>query len=180
MTAPVLLTPRLLLRPPTLDDLEGWVRFAADGDVMRFLGGVQPRAGAWRSLMTMAGAWQLQGFAMFSVLHRETGEWLGRIGPWQPEGWPGAEVGWGLRAEFQGHGYAYEAAVASIDWAFDSLGWTEVIHCIDPANVPSQRLAQRLGAAKLGEGRLPPPYEAAPVAIWGQSRGQWRSRCAQD
>jgi hypothetical protein len=37
----------------------------------------------------MAGAWAMQGFAMLSVIEKATGRWVGRAGPWQPEGWPG-------------------------------------------------------------------------------------------
>ena len=73
-------------------------------------------------------------------------------------------------------GYAAEAATASIDWAFDALGWSEVIHSIAPANTPSQRLAAHLGSRNRGPGRLPPPYAEAPVDIWGQSRDEWRAR----
>jgi RimJ/RimL family protein N-acetyltransferase len=173
---PEILTQRLLLRPPVAADFDAWARFTADPDVMRFIGGVQPRALAWRSFLTMVGAWQIQGFAMFSVIERRTGEWLGRVGPWQPEGWPGTEVGWGLCAKHQGKGYALEAAIASIDWAFDHLGWTDVIHCIDPANRRSQALAIRLGATNSGPGRLPPPFETAPIEIWRQSRESWTRR----
>ena len=128
--------------------------------------------------MSMAGAWSLTGVAMFSVIERETGLWLGRIGPWQPLGWPGTEVGWSLHPDAHGKGYAMEAAVASIDYAFDVLGWTEVIHCIDPDNVPSQKLAERLGSHQPGPGTLPAPFETARVDIWGQSRDQWRARRA--
>lgn len=173
---PELLTPRLRLRPPLGPDFDAWAALMADPASARFIGGVQPRAAAWRGFLTMVGAWQIQGFGMFSVIERSTGQWLGRIGPWQPEGWPGTEVGWGLLAEHQGQGYAREAAVACIDWAFDTLGWQEVIHCIDPANLPSQRLAERLGACNGGAGRLPPPFEDAPIEIWRQTRAQWRAR----
>jgi RimJ/RimL family protein N-acetyltransferase len=173
---PEILTERLLLRPPVAADFDAWARFAADPEVMRFIGGAQPRAVAWRGFLTMAGAWQIQGFAMFSVIERRTGTWIGRVGPWQPEGWPGTEVGWALCAEHQGKGYALEAAVASIDWAFEHLGWTEVIHSIDPANAPSQRLAVRLGSTNSGPGRLPPPFDASPVEIWRQSRESWIAR----
>ncbi len=173
---PELLTPRLQLRPPRAEDFEGWARLMADPEAARFIGGVQPRAAAWRGFLTMVGAWQIQGFGMFSVIERGSGQWIGRIGPWQPEGWPGTEVGWGLLSEWQGRGYALEAAVASIDWAFDQLGWSEVIHTIDPANLPSQRLAERLGSRLRGPGRLPPPFEALPIEIWGQTRAQWRAR----
>lgn len=173
---PELLTARLQLRPPLAQDFEGWARLMAEPESARFIGGVQPRAAAWRGFLTMVGAWQIQGFGMFSVIERASGHWLGRVGPWQPEGWPGTEVGWGLLSEFQGRGYAQEAAAASIDWAFDQLGWSEVIHTIDPANLPSQRLAERLGSRLRGPGRLPPPFEALPIEIWGQSRAQWRER----
>jgi RimJ/RimL family protein N-acetyltransferase len=173
---PELLTSRLLLRPPAAEDFEAWAGFMADPQAARFVGGVQPRASAWRGFMCMAGAWQLQGYAMFSVIERSSGAWIGRVGPWQPEGWPGTEVGWGLLPAFQGRGYALEAAAACIDWAFEALGWQEVIHCIDPANRPSQRLAERLGAHNDGAGRLPPPFEDAPIEVWRQRRSRWQAR----
>ena len=72
--------------------------------------------------------------------------------------------------------YGVEAATAAIDYAFDVLGWTEVIHCIDPDNVPSQRLAERLGSRNLGPTQLPPPFDAVRVDRWGQSRDEWRAR----
>jgi len=169
-------TERLVLRPPRLEDLDGWAELMGDAESARFIGGVQPRAGAWRGLMTMAGAWALQGYAMFSMIEKASGRWIGRTGPWQPEGWPGTEVGWGVVRSAEGQGFAHEAAVASIDWAFANLGWSEVIHCIDPANTPSQRLAERLGSVNRGPGRLPAPFEHYQVDVWGQSREQWRAR----
>jgi len=173
---PTLETERLILRPPAAEDLDGWAAFMADEEAARFVGGVQPRASAWRGMATMAGSWSLKGFGMFSVIEKDTGRWVGRLGPWVPEGWPGTEVGWGLARESWGRGYGVEGAAAAIDWAFDTLGWTEVIHCIDPDNLPSARLAERLGSRKIGPGRLPPPFEHAPIEIWGQSREQWRAR----
>jgi RimJ/RimL family protein N-acetyltransferase len=66
-----------------------------DPQASRFIGGPVPRAAAWRGFMAMAGAWSLQGFAMFSMIDKASGRWIGRTGPWQPEGWPGTEVGLG-------------------------------------------------------------------------------------
>ena len=173
---PVLETPRLILRPLEAGDFEPWTRFAADPEAMRFLGGAQTRAVAWRGFMTVAGSWAMTGFGMFSVIEKASGRWVGRLGPWRPEGWPGNEVGWGVAREHWGKGYATEGATAAIDWAFDHLGWTEVIHCIDPENVASQNVAQRLGSTLLGEGRLPAPYDDPPVGVWGQDRAAWRAR----
>lgn len=173
---PTLETDRLLLRPTKAEDLDGWAELMADPDTARFIGGVQPRAACWRGMMTMAGSWACHGFAMFSVIEKDSGRWIGRIGPWQPEGWPGTEVGWGLVKSASGKGYAFEAATAAIDWAFDHLGWSEVIHCIDLDNKPSIRLAERLGSVHRGPGKLPAPFEHYPIEIWAQTKEDWRAR----
>jgi RimJ/RimL family protein N-acetyltransferase len=135
-----------------------------------------PRATAWRKFLQMPGAWLLQGYAMFAVEEKSTGRWLGQLGPWQPEGWPGTEVGWAFARAAQGQGYATEAGAAAIDWAFDNLGWTEVIHSINPDNVPSQALARRLGSALRGPAVLPEPLQDEPIEIWAQTRDQWQAR----
>ncbi|HEX7339794.1 MAG TPA: GNAT family N-acetyltransferase [Rhodanobacteraceae bacterium] len=173
---PTLETARLVLRPPQAGDFDAWARLMADGRSARFIGGVQVREVAWRGFLTMVGAWAIQGFGMFSVLEKASGRWLGRLGPWQPVGWPGPEVGWALLPEAWGHGYATEGAVAAMDFAFDVLGWDHVIHTIEPANAPSQAVAQRLGSKKQGAGQLPPPHHATPVDICGQTRAQWCAR----
>ncbi len=112
---------------------------------------------------------------MFSVIEKETGRWVGRLGPWRPDGWPGTEVGWGLAREAWGKGYAVEGSAAAIDWAFDTLGWTEVVHAIAPANERSRAVAMRLGSTVRGDDVLPDPLNI-PVEIWAQTRDQWRSR----
>jgi len=169
-------TPRLILRPLRFEDFDAFADFVRDPDASRYVGGAQSRPVAWRNFMTVAGAWHMQGISMFTVLLEGSGEWIGRVGPWYPEGWPGTEVGWGIVRKFWGHGYATEAARASIDWAFHTLGWDEVIHTIDPRNAASIAVATKLGAIHRGPGRLPPPYDAARVHIWGQTRAQWLER----
>lgn len=171
-------TERLILRLPRIEDFDRYAELHADEEAMRFLGGVIPRASAWRKFLQMPGAWLVQGFAMFSVVEKDSGLWLGQLGPWRPEGWPGNEVGWVFHPDAQGKGYATEAAVAAMDWAFERLGWSDVIHCIDPGNVPSQRVAQRLGSRNQGPGKLPPPSEDHPIDVWGQSREEWLARRA--
>ena len=150
--------------------------FMADAEASHFIGGPQPRSVAWRGLLQVAGAWAIQGFSMFSVIEQASSRWIGRLGPWFPEGWPGPEVGWAIIPEAQGRGYATEGAAAAMDWAFDQLGWDRVIHTIEPANTASQAVARRLGSRNLGPGQLPAPYAATPIDVWGQSRGDWRAR----
>lgn len=176
MTGPVLTTPRLLMRPPQERDFPAFAEMMADAQHVRFIGGAAPRGTAWRHWATLAGSWTLRGFGMFSLIERATGAWIGRVGPWQPEGWPGREVGWGVIRAAGGRGFALEAATAAIDWAFDTLDWPDVIHVIDPDNAPSIALARRLGSANLGPTRLPEPFHEVRVDSWGQTRAQWRAR----
>jgi len=169
-------TERLILRQPHRDDFDAYATMQADEEAARYIGGTLLRAPAWRKFLQMPGAWAIQGYAMFSVIEKASGDWIGQAGPWQPEGWPGTEVGWAFIRPSWGKGYAREAAIASIDWAFANLGWTEVIHSIAPENRASQRLAERLGSVNRGRGRLPPPFEEVPIDIWVQTREQWLAR----
>ncbi|MEO8065098.1 MAG: GNAT family N-acetyltransferase [Pseudomonadota bacterium] len=172
-------TPRLILRPPRLEDFDAWAAFLEDEETTRFIGGCQPRPTAWRTFMGMCGCWSMTGIAMFSVLEKSTGQWVGRLGPWYPEGWPDREVGWGIARAHWGKGFASEGAAAAMDYAFDVLGWTEVIHCIDEQNHGSQAVARKLGSTFLRRVAMPVPFESMPVDAWGQSREQWhRSRSA--
>lgn len=176
MTTPTLETQRLVLRAIQEEDLDGWATLMGDPQTARFIGGTIDRAAAWRGMATMAGSWQLKGFGMFSVVEKATGRWIGRLGPWQPEGWPGTEIGWALIKDAWGKGYAAEGASAAMDWSFANLGWTEVIHTIDPQNCLSIALAERLGSTDRGPCTLPAPFESLNVRAWGQSREKWLAR----
>jgi len=175
---PTLQTERLILRLPRIEDFERYAEmFAHEGT--SHIGGPLARGDAWRRFLQMPGAWALQGFAMFSLVEKSSGMWIGQAGPWQPDGWPGTEVGYALHPDAWGKGYATEACAASMDWAFDELGWTDVIHTISPANVASQAVAARLGSRNRGPGKLPPPLDSHQVELWGQTREEWRARRAQ-
>jgi RimJ/RimL family protein N-acetyltransferase len=178
MLGPTLETERLRLRPARSDDFEAWARMVADPVAMRFLGGPQSRPAAWRSMCVFTGAWIVRGFSNFSIVEKATGRWIGRAGPWQPEGWPGTEVAWALDRSAWGKGYATEAAARCIEWTFETLGWDEVIHVIDPANEASIAVALRLGSLRRGPTSLPWPFETVAADIYAQDRSTWRARCA--
>jgi RimJ/RimL family protein N-acetyltransferase len=130
----------------------------AEPEVMRFLhvdGRPLSRFEAWQSFSAQVGHWSLRGFGMFSVMERGTEHLVGRVGPWQPEGWPDFEIGWTLRPEFWGRGYATEAASACITYAFAELHRPRIISLISPDNTRSIRVAERLGEQFQGEVSLP-------------------------
>ncbi len=143
MEVPTLTTERLTLRGWREEDLDAYAAIAADPEVMRFMGGPLDRADTWRQIAVFVGHWQLRGHGLW-VVERD-GELIGRVGLIRPEGWPGLEVGWLLGRDAWGHGYATEAARAAADYAWRKLGAQELISLIAPDNVPSQRVAERLG-----------------------------------
>jgi RimJ/RimL family protein N-acetyltransferase len=176
MNGPILFTPRLMLRPFTGEDFDAFAEFCADAETMRFLGGPKTRSEAWRVFACYAGAWMVRGYSYFSVIERDTGRWVGRVGPWMPEGWPDREIAWGLARAATGRGYALEAATAAMDYAVYVLGWDHIIHTIDPDNAASIALAKRLGSVDEGPTQLPPPLQGFRVDAWGQSAADWRAR----
>lgn len=176
LNGPLLVTERLILRPPATEDFDDYAAMCAEADTMEFIGGVSERSAAWRQLCTLAGAWHINGYSMFSVIERATGKWVGRLGPWEPADWPGKEIAYGVRREFAGKGYAYEGAVAACDFAVEFLKWDALLHCIAPDNIRSQALAKRLGAVNSGPTRMPAPFQDHPVDAWRQSADQWRAR----
>ena len=140
-------TERLVLRMLREEDFEEYAAMAADAEVMRYLGEGKPlsRGDAWRQLAFLVGHWQLRGYGMWGVEEAGTGRLAGRIGFLNPEGWPGFELGWTLAREFWGRGYATEGARRALEYAFTEMGRDHVISLIRPGNLPSIRVAERLG-----------------------------------
>ena len=169
---PILETERLLLRVQQAGDFERYAEMLAHPSSLH-IGGPLLRHEAWRRFLQMPGAWMVQGYAMFSVVEKSSGRWMGQAGPWCPDGWPGTEVGYSFHMDARGKGYATEACAAAMDYAFDTLGWDEVIHSISPENTASQTVAQRLGSRNRGPGKLPPPLDVHAIEIWAQPRAEW-------
>jgi RimJ/RimL family protein N-acetyltransferase len=166
-------TDRLILRQTDPErDFEPWAKCMADEDTVRYLG-TKPmsRAEAWRSMALVLGHWSIRGYGFFSVEHRATGAWVGRVGPWYPEGWPAPEVGWTLSPDHRGRGYATEAARASVEFAFTKLGWPQVIHVIMEGNEPSIAVAERIGSSLIKEQQGLPGVTEKRVFIYGQAAG---------
>ncbi len=179
LQGPTLETERLILRVPEAGDFERFAEMLADEPAARHIGGVTPRAAAWRRFLQMPGAWLVQGFAMFSVIDKQSGRWLGQTGPWKPEGWPGTEVGWTFHPDAWGKGYAAGSRAGRDRFCLPGawLGRGHPQHrsgqfCLDPPGRATWIAAMR------GPGKLPEPFADARVDIWAQSREQWLARSA--
>jgi RimJ/RimL family protein N-acetyltransferase len=166
-------TDRLTLRMLRESDFDAYAEMCGDAEVMRYIGDGQPlaRPMAWRNLAMMAGHWSLRGYGLWAVEERSSGVLVGRIGFWNPDGWPDFELGWTLRRAFWGRGYATEGARAALRLAFTQMGRPHVISLIHPDNAASIRVALRLGE------RLAGPIEVMgkPVQVYRISREEWEA-----
>jgi RimJ/RimL family protein N-acetyltransferase len=152
-------------------DFDRWAEILADADTMRYLGGkTMDRALAWRNMATVIGHQQIRGYSFMSVIEKATGNWVGRVGPWAPEGWPSPEIGWTLHPDSYGHGFATEAAKACVDYVFGTLKWKKVIHIIVDGNTPSMAVAERIGSPRTGELDGIPGITDEHCWIYGQDR----------
>jgi RimJ/RimL family protein N-acetyltransferase len=160
-------TERLILRDWRPDDLEAVARMSADPEWAAFMfpgGKPATRADAWRGMAMFIGHKVLRGYTMFVVEEKETGEFIGRVGPWKPEGWPDLEIGWGIDRSRWGRGYAIEAARAAAAWVHENVGVDHAIHLIDPGNARSIRVAEKLGAVRGGTFVI--PMTGVEVDVW--------------
>jgi RimJ/RimL family protein N-acetyltransferase len=128
-------------------DLEAYARMTGDAESMRYIGDGKPlsRNDAWRSLSYLLGHWEMRGFGLWAAEEKESGALVGRIGLYQPEGWPGLEVGWLVDRERWGEGFATEGGRAALQWAFERLRPERVLSLIVPPNTASIRVAEKLG-----------------------------------
>jgi RimJ/RimL family protein N-acetyltransferase len=148
VTVPTVDTARLLLRPPQAADAAPLLEIHQDPAVVKYVlfGTTQAGiTGAWRSVAMMIGHWHLRGYGQWTVVERESGDVIGRVGLWYPEGWPGLELGWIIRRERWGCGFATEAAEAALVWTWDHVATDHVISIIQPDNHRSIRVAEKIG-----------------------------------
>ncbi len=173
--APKLETRRLILRGWHEDDLDAYARMMADPDTARFItrgGRAYDERQSWSEAAFLIGHWQLLGYGMFVVEERATGDFVGRVGPLQPKGWPGFEIAWAIAPAARGRGYASEAAEAAIDWSFRSFELERVISIIHDLNVASRRVAEKLGETQTSE-QFSPLGE--PCQVWEIDRRTWQA-----
>lgn len=141
---PVLETDRLRLRAPRLEDFEHWAAFFAS-ERSRFERGPMGRQDGYRTWAGDTALWVLKGYGPFGVEDRETGDYLGEVGIYEPDGYAEPELGWFVVPEAEGRGIAAEAAQVVMRWARESFGWDRLINVIDQRNDRSIALGQRLG-----------------------------------
>ena len=137
-------TDRLLLRPLTTADLDEVVEMHAMPEVVRTMGPYD-RPAALARLERNEHEWAERGHGLVAIHERASGRFVGRSGL---KYWPQfeeTEVGWVLRPDVWGQGFATEAGRACIDWGFRALEVPYLTAMIVPDNERSIGVATRLG-----------------------------------
>src|SRR4051812_17799993 len=155
MAETIAATERLILREWEDPDETRFYAVMNTIAVMQHLGGVQTPE-AWREAFKRLRLYQREfGHTFWIVEDKDSAEILGFCGLKRVNS-PGAgakltgmpEIGWRLRESAWGKGFAKEAAIATLDLAFDRFGFDRVIAMTIPANVESQGLITRLGMTR--------------------------------
>ncbi|GAA2129111.1 GNAT family N-acetyltransferase [Glycomyces algeriensis] len=168
-------TERLVLRPMQADDAAAMQVMNADPEVMRYIGRGVPLSLEETEARTAKAAahWDAHGWGVFAAVERDTGTlvgWAALATPsFLPEILPVTELGWRMRSDRWGRGYAPEAARAAMGFAFGELGLDRVVSCIHSENTASIRVAEKLGM-RLERVTLIPGYEV-PCSVYERRAG---------
>ena len=145
---PALETPRLILRPFELADIESsWV-MNKDAEVSRYTGdgGVVSRDEMERRIREdVMGDYEKYGFGRLAVEVKGGERFIGFAGLKYLEDLQEVDLGYRLMKKYWGRGYATEAARACLDYGFDQLNLSEIIAMVLPANIASIRVLEKLG-----------------------------------
>ena len=140
-------TERLRLRPMDAGDVDALVPVLGDPRSMRFYPRPFDRALVEWWVARNQERYSEDGYGLLAIVERDTGEVIGDCGPTRQEvdGEGFVELGWHVRADRQGHGFATEAGAACRDQAWTELAPSRLISLIRPENVPSWSVARALG-----------------------------------
>ncbi|GAB3353738.1 GNAT family N-acetyltransferase [Modestobacter lapidis] len=144
----VLSTARLEMRPLSPAYLPHMRALYEDPRVTEFLVALD-EAGHLRRLIEAEEMWASRGLGRVAIHERGSGRFLGRGGLHHWPQFDEVEVGWALRADAWGRGFATEAARAWLEWGFANLDVPYFTAYIAPDNAASRSVAARLGMSVL-------------------------------
>lgn len=142
-----IVTPRLTLREMKKQDATDLFGIFSDPEAMRFYPSTRNLAETRSWVNGNIERYERHGFGIWVVQVRTNGEFLGQCGLilQDVDGKQDLEIGYMFLRRYWGQGFATEAASACRDYAFERLNYSRVISLIDPGNIASRRVAEKVG-----------------------------------
>ncbi len=139
-------TERLFLRRMNDADIDAVFAMRSDADVMRFIRPHKIERGEAESWVKLtSGRWETERIGFCAVVEKASNEFVGWCGLWRLTETNEIEVGYALRREFWGKGYAVEASEAFLEYGFATLELAEIVAVARPENTNSRRVMEKLG-----------------------------------
>ena len=175
---PILKSERLELRPIEQRDFEGLVRLIEADSTRRYLGNVPvSRAREFERMLRNAGSWRLYGYGGFAVRLLGKDELVATCSifrSWREHGdfiQDMPEAGWIVREDYLGQGIAGEAMAMVLDWFDEAFPETRIACMIEAGNLPSEKLASRLGFTEFGRHPLEGPEGTDAEMVFYERKG---------
>lgn len=177
-------TDRLLLRAWREEDRGSFAAMNADPVVMEHFVATYDRARSDAAVDRIRERWAADGYGLWALERIDTGELIGYSGlspaEFEAPFTPAVEVGWRLAPGHWGHGFATEAARASLRFGFETVGLPEIVSFTAVGNVRSRRVMERIGLRRDPTGdfehpAVPVGHPVRPHVFYRLSREQWRS-----
>ncbi|MFD2043209.1 GNAT family N-acetyltransferase [Ornithinibacillus salinisoli] len=143
----VLTTERLILREMTTDDVDKLMEIFSDPEAMKYYPSTKNKEQTIDWINWTLNNYAKYGVGLWIVEDRETGDFLGQCGivPQEVDGVTEMEIGYLFAKRVWGNGYATEAASACKNYGFEKLKLKKIISLPDVNNIPSTRVAERIG-----------------------------------
>ena len=147
MTAYLIETQRLRLRPLDSSDLDDLFQIFCDSETMEFYPSVKSIEETEQWIKRSKNLYETKKIGFFALELKENRQFIGECGliPQTIESCDEMELGYHINKSYWRMGYASEAAVACRDYAFNVLGLKKVVSLIRPENIPSARVAEKTG-----------------------------------
>ena len=158
MSAPILKTERLILRPHRVEDFDDLAAMWADPKVVEFISGKPSTEGdSWSRLLRYMGHWQALDYGFWAVTDKETGAFIGEVGfadfrrDMEPLLGGTPECGWVMASATHGRGLATEAVSRVHQWADEEKDWKETVSIFHPDHTASHNVARKVGYEVSGD-----------------------------
>ena len=144
LNIPIIETERLILNYPVETDFKILEVFLKS-ERSKFVGGPYRSFSAWNDYMANIGHWSLYGHGLWSLRIKDNNEYIGRVGIIKPAMFKEPDLAWQVFKDYEGMGYAYEAAIAVKDYAIHNFNFSSLASHIVEGNKNSISLAERVG-----------------------------------